>query len=206
MKKILNKIWNKVKKDLSSPKSNEISNEEIISLYHKMKDEWNLISEDEPNYDLARKVFLEFNEFNLRNLKISPVYLQFVPKSLLPYPKNYIKCAYYIFLEKLKKDKNLKMFNAVQEVGTWLFFSYPDFEKYQENLKQKSLYDDVAFKDSSPREAFKKLYGSYQILKEEYDSSPSSIDATNEKLIYDFGVLPEIEADVDSRVIIKNRK
>jgi hypothetical protein len=95
------------------------------------------------------------------------------------------------------------MFNAAQSVGSSLFIDYPDYEKYQENLKYKAMYDDVVFKDGNPfngripREEFKKLYGTYQILKEEYDNSPSSIDATNEKLIHDFGVLPEIEEDVD---------
>ena len=89
------------------------------------------------------------------------MYLSFVPKSLLPYPKNYIKCAYYIFLEYLKKEKNLEAFKAAQEVGILLFCYYPDYEKYQENLKQKSMYDDVVFKDGnpfngrSPREEFK---------------------------------------------------
>jgi len=131
------------------------------------------------------------------------MYLKFIPKSLLPYPKNYIKCAYYIFLESLKKEKNLKMFKTVQRVGISLFCYYPDWEKYQENLKHKAMYDDVVFKDGNPfngcnpREEFKKLYGSYQISKEEYDNSPSIVDTTNEKLIHDFGVLPEIEEDVD---------
>ena len=41
--------------------------------------------------------------------------------------------------------------------------------------------------------------GAYQISKEEYDSSPSSTGATNEKLIHDFGVLPDIEEDVRFR-------
>jgi hypothetical protein len=127
------------------------------------------------------------------------MYLRFIPQSLLPYPKNYIKCAYYIVLESLKKEHNLEMFDAVQRVGYLLFVEYPDYERYTENLKQKSMYDDQILKDlePSPRELFKTAYGAYHISKEEYDASPSSIDATEEKLIYDFGVLPQIEGDVD---------
>jgi hypothetical protein len=67
------------------------------------------------------------------------------------------------------------------------------------------MYDDVVFNDSNPREKFKSLYGSYQISKEQYDSSPSSKDAPDEKLTHDFGYLPEIEEDVDFDVISKVR-
>ncbi len=198
MNNFIKKIWKKNK--VQGIKYPEIKdNSDIINIYHKMKGEWNLIPANEPNYELARKVFFDFNDFNQKNLDIHLMYLGFTPKSLLPYPKNYIKCAYYIFLDFLKKEKDLKLFNATQSVGTSLFFYYPDFEKYQENLKHKSMYDDMVFKDwvPSPRESFKKLYGVYQISKEEYDNSPNSIDATEEKLIYDFGILPEIEEDVD---------
>jgi len=201
MKTIFKKISNLFKGDTPPPKSKEDENEKIISAYYLIKRA--VPDYDEPNYDLARKVFLDFNDFNQKNLDIHLMYLKFIPKSLLPYPKNYIKCAYYIFLESLKKEKNLKMFKTVQRVGISLFCYYPDWEKYQENLKHKAMYDDVVFKDGNPfngcnpREEFKKLYGSYQISKEEYDNSPSIVDTTNEKLIHDFGVLPEIEEDVD---------
>jgi len=140
------------------------------------------------------------------------MYLGFIPKSLLPYPKNYIKCAYYIFFESLKKEKNIKMLKSIEEIASLLFCYYPDWDKYQENLKHKAMYDDVVFKDGNsfngciPREKFKKLYGAYQISKEEYDNSPNSVDATNEKLINDFGILPEIEKDVDMDEIIKKNK
>lgn len=204
MKNFLKKLLSELKNDNSGlPESKDYSNESLIRIYHQMKDEWKLIPADEPNYELARKVFLDFNEFNQKNLDIHMMYLGFVPKSLLPYPKNYIKCAYYIFLESLKKEKNLEAFKAAQNVGMVLFTYYPDYEKYQENLKHKAMYDDVVFKDGnpfngrSPREEFKKLYGAYQISKEEYDSSTSSTDATNEKLIYDYGFLPKIEEDID---------
>ena len=200
MNKFLKKLWKGTKKD---DVALDTDNSGLIRTYHQMRDEYKLIPPDEPNYALARKVFLDFNNFNQKNLEIHHMYLGFTPKSLLPYPKNYIKCAYYIFLESLKKEKNLEMFNAAQNVASSLFFNYPNWEKYQENLKHKAMYDDVVFKDGNPfngrnpREEFKKLYGSYQISKEEYDSSPSSIDATDETLIHDFGILPEIEEDVD---------
>lgn len=212
MKKIFKKILDAFKDETPPPKSKEAENEVIIDIYNKMRGEWKLIPEEEPNYTLAKKVFLEFNAFNLKNLDIHRMYLGFIPQSLLPYPKNYIKCAYYIFLESLKKEKNLEMFKAVQEVGSSLFSNYPNWEKYQENLKHKAMYDDVVFKDGNPfngripRDEFKKMYGTYQILKEEYDNSPSSTDATNEKLIHDFGILPEIEEDVDVGEIIKKNK
>ena len=56
------------------------------------------------------------------------------------------------------------------------------------------------------RENFKKLYGVYQVSEEDYNSSASSIDSTDEKLLYDFGVLPEIEADVDFGKIMEESK
>lgn len=204
MKKLFQTILDGFKNGTSEIlESENYSNTEIITIYNKMRGEWKLIPEDEPNYELARKVFLDFNDFNQKNLDMHLFYLDFIPQSLLPYPKNYIKCAYYIFLESLKKQKNLEMFKTVQAVGCSLFYYYPNWEKYQENLKHKAIYDDIVFKDGNsfngriPREEFKKLYGSYQISKEEYDNSLSSINATNEKLIHDFGVLPEIEEDVD---------
>jgi hypothetical protein len=213
MKKILETILNRFKNTTSeTPEAKDYSNTEIVNIYNKMKSEWKLTPVDEPNYTLARKVFLDFNDFNQKNLDIHLMYLDFIPLSLLPYPKNYIKCAYYIFLESLKKEKNLEMFKVAQEVSSTLFLYYPNWEKYQENLKHKAWYDDVVFKNGNPfngripREEFKKLYGTYQISKEEYDNSPSSTDATNEKLIHDFGVLPEIEEDVDYAKILKDKK
>lgn len=207
MKKILKKIWDKFKNYSSEPQtSDEISNDEIINLYHKMRDEWKVIPSNEPNYELAKKVFLDFNDFNLKNLnEINHIYLGCIPKSLLPYPKNYIKCAYYIFLDKLKKEKNLKLFNNVQEVGFFLFYTYPDYKKYKENIKKKKWLDSV-LKDMNLREKFKKVYGVYEISEEDYNSSPSSIDSTNEKLLYDFGVLPDIEEDVDVGEIMEESK
>ncbi|MCX6742857.1 MAG: hypothetical protein NT116_01325 [Candidatus Parcubacteria bacterium] len=205
METIFKKISNLFKGDTPPPKSKEAENEEIISAYNLIK---RAVSDyDEPNYELAKKVFLDFNDFNLRNNENGlTIYLGFIPKSLLPYPKNYIKCAYYIFLEKLKKENNIKMFKNVQEIGISLFLEYPDYEKYKKNLKKKKWIDDT-LKDLNPRETFKKLYGVYEISEEDYNSSPSSIDSTDEKLIHDFGVLPEIEEDVDvSEIIEKNKK
>lgn len=213
MKTIVKKIIDLFKNDAPTPKSNEDENEEIISAYNLIKR--SVPDYNEPNYELARKVFLDFNDFNLRNIENGlMIYLRFIPKSLLPYPKNYIKCAYYIFLEKLKKESNLKMFNDVQRTGSWLFNSYPDYKKYKENLTGKNTngngkkWIDDALKDTipNPRESFKKLYGVYEVSEEDYSSSPSSIDSTDEKLIHDFGVLPKIEEDVDMSEIIKKNK
>ena len=89
---ILNKILSKFKNHTSELSDSEkISNEEIISVYNRIKEA--VPSYDEPNYTLAEKVFHEFNDFNLKNLnEINPVYhILYIPKSLLPYPKNYIK-------------------------------------------------------------------------------------------------------------------
>ncbi len=171
-----------------------------------MRDEWKVIPANEPNYELAKKVFFDFNDFNLKNTENQlVVYLDFIPKSLLPYPKNYIKCAYYIYLEKLKKDKNLKMFNNVQKIGCLLFYGYPDYKKYKENFKNKK-WKDEALKDLNLRERFKELYGVYEISEEDYNSSPSSIDSTDETSLNDFGVLPEIEEDVGIAEIMEESK
>lgn len=214
MKTILKKITNLFKNDPPAPTYREDENEEIISAYNLIKS--SVPNYNDPNYELARKVFLDFNDFNLRNIQNGlTIYLQFIPKSLLPYPKNYIKCAYYIFLEELKKENNLKMFNNVQAIGIILFLNYPDYEKYKKNLAGKNTngngkkWIDNAFEDISPnpRESFKKLYGVYEVSEEDYNSSPSSIDSSNETLTQHFGVLPEIEEDVDmSEVIGKNKK
>src|ERR1035437_280194 len=111
---IFKKLLDTFKDDVPPPKSKEAENQEIISIYHQIKKA--VPDHNEPNYELAKKVFLDFNDFNLRNNENGlTIYLRFIPKSLLPYPKNYIKCSYYIFLEKLKKEKNIKMFKNVQE-------------------------------------------------------------------------------------------
>ncbi len=204
MKKFLKTISNKIKNN-NSEEPKDYSNTEIIDIYNKMKKERELVSDEEPNYTLAKKVFFDFNDFNQKNLDIHLMYLSFIPQSLLPYPKNYIKCAYYIYLESLKNERQLELFKAAQVVGSALFFRYPNWEKYQDNLKNKAMYDDVVFNDSNPREEFKKLYGSYQISKKDYDSSLSSADATDYKLIHDFGYLPEIEEDVDFDEIAKEQ-
>lgn len=210
---IFKKVLDVFKKNTPPPKSKETENEEIISAYNLIKKA--VPDYNEPNYELAKKVFLDFNDFNLRNIENGlTIYLKFIPKSLLPYPKNYIKCAYYIFLDKLKKENNLRMFKNVQEVGCNLFYNYPNYEKYKENLTGKNTngngkkWIDDTLKDMSPnpRESFKKLYDVYEVSEEDYNSSPSSIDSTDEKLIYDFGVLPEIEEDVDVGEIIKDTK
>lgn len=211
---IFEKIIRASKGDTPPPRSKEAENEDIIFVYNRLRRD--IPDFNEPNYELAKKVFLDFNDFNLRNNENGlTMYLNFIPKSLLPYPKNYIKCAYYIFLEQLKKEDNLEIFRNVQEIGVSLFLEYPDYKRYKENLigkytngNGKKWIDDV-FKDTipNPRETFKKLYGVYEISEEDYNSSPSSIDSTRKKLIRDFGILPEIEEDVDmGEMMEKNRK
>lgn len=181
--------------NISATKYKKADNEEIIFAYNQLKKASPVYNE--PNYELAKKVFLDFNDFNLINNESGLTgYLQFIPKSLLPYPKNYIKCAYYIYLDLLKKERKLELFNNVREIGTSLFFEYPDYERYSKNLKDKKFYDE-AQNDMNPREQFKKLYGVYEVSEKEYNSSPNSIDVSNEELIHDFGCLPEIEEDVD---------
>ncbi len=214
MKTIFKKISDLFKSNTPPPKSKEAENEEIISSYNLLKRADP--DYDEPNYELAKKVFLDFNDFNLRNIENGLIiYLKFIPKSLLPYPKNYIKCAYYIFLEKLKKENDLEMFKNVQKIGYNLFYNYPDYKKYKNNLigkdanKNGKKWMDSALNDISPnpRESFKKLYGVYEVSEEDYNSSTSAIDSTDEKLIHDFGVLPKIEEDVNmSEIIEKNKK
>lgn len=193
----IKKISNYFKNKPPPLKSKETENEEIIYAYNRIKGA--VPDYKEPNYTLAEKVFKEFNDFNLKNLnEINLVYHDYIPKSLLPYPKNYIKCAYYIYLEQAKKNKDLKIFNIIQDVGSTLFLNYPDYDKYRENLKKKKWMDD-ALKDISPnpKEQFKKLYGVYVVSEEDYYASPSSVDCIDEKLIHDFGFLPEIEEDAD---------
>lgn len=194
IKDLFNGIFNK---NLSiDEKSEEFSNQDIISTYNQMR-ELGVISKNEPNYELAKKVFLEFNNFNLKNTdnKLT-MYLDYIPKSLLPYPKNYIKYAYYIFLEKLKKDNNVQMCDALRSIGVLLFTGYPDYEKYKNNLKKKKIIDE-ALKDLNLRETFKRMYGVYEVSEEDYYSSPSSIDVSEERLLNDFGISLKIEDDVE---------
>lgn len=222
MNNIFKKISSIFQEDTPPPKSKEAENQEIISIYHQIKRA--VPDYNEPNYTLAEKVFREFNDFNLKNINEIKCSLIPIPKSLLPYPKNYIKCAYYLFLENAKNQKDLKMFKLIQEVGCSLFFGdYPDYDNYKKDLlknkkwehmlsdKTKSEKEMESLKEliatiNVGRENFKKMFGAYEISESDYYASPNSIDCTNEKLIYDFGVLPEIEEDVDMDKIMKNTK
>lgn len=201
MKPILKKISDIFKDNVPPVKSKDDENEEIISAYNLVKRA--VPDYNEPNYELAKKVFLEFNDFNLKKVnEIKNIFIsRNVPKSLLPYPKNYIKCAYYIFLENAKKEKNLELFKTIDEVGSTLFYQYPDYKNYKEgiirNKEMEELNENLKKTFKEGRESFKKIYGVYEISEDDYNNSPNSIDSTNEKLIYDFGVLPKIEEDVD---------
>lgn len=183
------------------------TNEDLIKGFNKYKIE--NPSFNEPNYKLAEKVFRDFNDFNLKNInEIHHMYLKYIPKCFLPYPKNYIKCAYYLFLENAKRHNDSIMYNLIRETGCGLWLGdYPDYEEYIKKLDKKNnkdenikrWYDEKVFSDydPKPKELFKKKYGMYEISEEYYNSFPNSIDATDEKIIHDFGVLPEIEKEID---------
>lgn len=191
---VIAKIFND--NSITKKESNDFSDEEIIETYNKMK-ELGVIPNNEPNYELAKKVFLDFNDFNLVNTENKlTIYLDYIPKSLLPYPKNYIKYAYYLFLEKLEKEGNEEMRKNVESIGILLFTGYPDYEKYKKNLPKKKVIDE-ALKDLKIRETFKRIYGVYEVSEEDYNSSPSSTDVTKERLYNDFGVLLKIEDDIE---------
>lgn len=200
MTSVLKRISRIFKSATPATKSLDEENAEIVSIYNQLK--MAVPNFEDPNYELAKKVFLDFNDFNLRNIEAGLTgYLDFVPLSLLPYPKNYIKCAYYIFLEQLKREKKKEQFDNVQAIGMSLFCEYPDYQKYKKNLEKKKWIDEKLI-DLRQREIFKELFGVYEISEEDYRSSPSSTDSTKEKLIHDFGVLPEIEEDVDMEAIV----
>jgi hypothetical protein len=85
MKDFLKKIQDRLRVGASEQSTPEdFSNKEIIEIYNRMRGDWNLVPMNEPNYSLARKVFFDFNDFNLKNLSIHFMYLKFIPKSLLP--------------------------------------------------------------------------------------------------------------------------
>jgi hypothetical protein len=209
------KISGLFKEEDLSVKSLESENQEIISTYRQIRAA--VPSYDEPNYTLAEKVFRDFNDFDLKNIDgINNGFVyDNIPKSLLPYPKNYIKCAYYIFRESAKKNGDIRVFDLIQTVGESLFFRYPDYDQYKINLiKAREWEPKLTDKNGKKRgalgeaemelvemmkdgrETFKKLFGVYEVSESDYYSSPVSEDSTEEKLIHDFGVLPEIEGDI----------
>lgn len=75
------------------------------------------------------------------------------------------------------------------------FYDYPDYRTYKKNIGDKGLYE-------MSKEQFKSLYGVYEISEEDYNASPNSTDVTNEKILYDFGKLPIIEADIDAKKLV----
>jgi len=202
MKNILTRLADIFKEDISPKKSIESENEEIISRYNKTKEADPRYNK--PNYVLAEKVFREFNDFNLKNID----HRDYVPKSLLPYPKNYIKCAYYFFLDYAEENNNKKAFELIQAIGFDLFSNYPEYNEYKKGQEKRERWDLIyeTEKKESPRESFKKAFGVSEISEEDYYNSANSIDSTDEKLIHDFGFLPDIEEDVDVGKIMNNSK
>jgi len=198
LKKIKKFLTDSSSKSSQSLKNGMESNEAIILSYKILRNNGS-IPASEPNYELAKKVFLDFNDFNLKNLDNDLlIYLSLIPRSLLPYPKNYIKCAYYLFLEKLQKEGNIDMCENVTRIGSFLFNFYPDYDGYKANLQHKKWLDNESqLKELNCRDVFKLLYGVYEVSEEDYYSSPSSVDVSDDKLINDFGVLPAIEEDID---------
>ena len=149
----------------------------------------------EPNYALAVKVFQEFNAFYMK-LSAASVMDTFVPRSLLPYPKNYIKCAYYLYFDLFEKRNDTRGTELVKTIGFGLWTGYPDFKNYKKNIsEQTKLYE-------YQKDNFKSLFGVYEISEQDYNNSPSSKDSTDEDLIRDFGYLPEIEDDIDVSSLI----
>lgn len=169
----------------------------LIEAYNNLKK--NSPNYSEPNYALAEKVFQEFNTFNLK-LSEASVMDMFVPRSLLPYPKNYIKCAYYIYIDLFEKQNNIRGIELIKTIGLGLWTGYPEFSKYKENLAQNSTLYDMQ------KENFKSLFGVYEISEQEYYSSPSSRENTDRELIHDFGYLPQIEEDINLDSIFNQTK
>ncbi len=221
MDNIFKKILNIFQENTTPTISKEAENQEIISIYHKIKRA--VPDYNEPNYALAERVFREFNDFNLKNINEIKCNLIPIPKSLLPYPKNYIKCAYYLFLENAKKHKDLEMFNLIKEVACSLFYKYPNYDNYKKDILQNKKWEHMLSDKTKNeeeieslkeliaminvgRENFKRLFGAYEISESDYYASPNSTDCTNKKLIYDFGVLPDIEEDNDMEKVIVDIK
>jgi hypothetical protein len=197
--------------DDSNKETPQQRNASLISAYRTIKRA--IPDFDEPNYSLAREVFHDFNEFNLKNIElIKNYYVSYnIPQSLLPYPKNYIKCAYYIYLEDLKRKGEDKLVSAAENVAVSLFFGYPDYKNYKKGLKRLEeamtakkwgLDEDEWARDELKKsldnavKAFKDMYGVYEISETDYYESLSSTDASEDKIIHDFGFLPKIEPDV----------
>ncbi len=189
---------------------NKISHREVVNQYDNsdLIKAYNLIKESvpeykEPNYALAEKVFKDFNSFQLKlfneHLPLHPL-MTLVPMSLLPYPKKYIKAAYYLYID-LANQNAPDMVQNIQELGFWLFNGYPSYEKYIAKIESIGKSDPTG--GILIREKFEKLFGSKEISKEDYLAGTGSQDCSDEKIEYDFGYLPDIEEDVDFEKISK---
>lgn len=183
---------------------NQHDNSALIKAFNQIK---TLDPEyEEPNYPLAEKVFQDFNSFQLKLSKeqTGPHLLQnLVPMSLLPYPKKYIKVAYYLYID-LANQKAPDMVRNIQELGFFLFSSYPNYEKYIDRLETVQKVDESGL--AIIQEKFEKLFGTKEISKEEYFAGAGSQECSDEKITHDFGFLPNIEEDFDVEDVLKEAK
>lgn len=192
---------------------NKISHKEVVNPYDNsaLIKAYSLIKASvpeykEPNYALAEKVFQDFNSFQLKltTEQAGPHLLQnLVPMSLLPYPKKYIKAAYYLYID-LANQKAPDMVRNIQELGFFLFSSYPNYEKYIDRLETVRKVDESGV--VIIQEIFEKLFGTKEISREEYFSGAGSQECSDEKILHDFGYLPNIEEDFDVEDILKKVK
>ncbi len=192
------------KKITHNEAANQFDNSNLIYAYNQIKE---LSPESrEPNYALAEKVFQDFNSFQLKLTReqVGPHLLpNLVPMSLLPYPKKYIKAAYYLYID-LANQKAPDMVRNIQELGFFLFSSYPNYEKYIDRLETVRKVDKSGV--AIIQEKFEKLFGTTEISREEYFAGAGSQECSDEKITHDFGCLPNIEEDFDVEDILKEAK
>ncbi len=174
---------------------NQYDNSDLIKAYNLIKE--SVPEYKEPNYALAEKVFQDFNSFQLKLTReqAGPHLLpNLIPMSLLPYPKKYIKAAYYLYID-LANQKAPDMVRNIQELGFFLFSSYPNYEKYIDRLGTVRKVDEPGV--AIIQEIFEKLFGTKEISREEYFLGAGSQECSDEKIKYDFGCLPDIEEDIN---------
>lgn len=194
LKKVLQNIFGSNKNPSEKP---DYDNTALIQAYRLAKN--SSLSYDEPNYALAEKVFKDFNNVQLK-ITESGLLPTYIPMSVLPYPKKYIKAAYYIYFELAAKNKNERVVKLIEEVGFLLFAGYVAYGEYKKQLQTAhNIYPSFS-------ETFKNLFGVYEVSEEDYKQSVGAQDCTDEKIIHDFGYLPNIEEDVDFRNVTQEGK